>query len=329
MSAVCSLRLYSPEDQGPPDRSYSRMTLREMFLARMRPEMSGRAAKTIAEYHTLLSDWERLTDDPPIACLSRVQLFEFREQLQQERYRGQFRSSATINKKFRTLRAMVRQCWPADSHNPGGLGACGYFLFPQELKETKKLPYIFSQEELSRLYQACNLQSWPRRHAALTWRTILVTHFCCGPRTFDLLSLTWDDIDFSYRDCGAVSFAATKTSKLQRVPLHRAARSHLQALRAVSQSQRVFPGFTATNKSTIRRHWRKLKEAAGISATAVMEDMRKTCNTAYTDRWPGVGAWILGHRLGGVNAQNYYNPTRIVLEAVENLPVPDCFHETG
>lgn len=322
--ATPTIRIFCPDEFDTPKRPLELMSLRQMFTDKIQPEMKNR--DTIKEYLTLISEWEELTDNLPITEITKPLLSEFQEQLTQQKWRGEFRKSATINKKFRYMRRLVRLCWPADSHNPGGLGACGYFVFPDQLDEDNdELPYIFTNSELNRLYAACEKQTWPKRQAALTWRTILVTHFCTGPRTFDLMSLKRRNVDFEFKEVGSITYRARKTKKLQRVPLHASAHAHLKQLCRKLEGEQLFPGFERTNKTTIRRHWRKLREQAGITAHAVMEDMRKTCNTAYNDRWPGVGDFILGHRLSGVNARHYYNPSRKVFRAVQKLRVPESF----
>lgn len=315
-----TIRLFSPTE---PTHQH---TLRDVFEEHVLPDLKHKAAATLQDYLTILSDWERLTDDCPAGELSRSKLLEFREALQAERYRHRHRSPATINKKFRFLRPLVRICWPADSHNPGGLGLCDYFRLPSSLPESKGLPFIFSHDQLNALYRAADWQAWPTAEAPLIWKTLLVLHYSAGPRTYDLLSLEWSDVDFDYKGVGSITFQARKTGKLQRVPLTPAARRHLLALQPTASTARVFPRFERSNKSTIRRHWRRLLEAAKIPAGPVMEDMRKTCNTAYNDLSPGVGDYVLGHRLAGVNAKFYYDPTNIVLDAVARLPMPEAFN---
>ncbi len=329
MSAIIqlphSIKLYRPEND-TPEKPSSRLTLRQLYDEHLAVEVKTRSRKTEQDYQTILSDWERLMNDLPVSELSRSTLLEFRERLQLEKVNGKFRSPATINKKFRVLGRFVRLCWPPDSHNPGGLNLCDYFLLPSRLPEEETLPRIFSYEELNSLYRACDAQTWPRRNPAIIWKTIIVMHHCLGPRTYDLLELNWEDVDWDFKGLGAVSFQATKTRKLQRLPLAPVARKHLEKLKEVSlSSKKVFPGFSYSNTTTVNRHWKKLAKRAGLSGNPHMEDMRKTCNTDYNDRWPGVGDWILGHSLGGVNARNYYNPTRIVLKAVQELPRPSAF----
>jgi len=334
---MTALRIYSPDSptfattRVTPPANWPAPTLRQIFDQHVRPELQQHAPKTIEEYESLLNDWERLTGNPPASELSRSTLVEFREQLRQEKFRRskistpRLRSPATINKKFRTLFPLIRLCWPKDSHNPGGLGLCDYFPLPKRLKEEQKLPFVFSHEELDRLYDAAGSASWPARNAAIIWRTIFVLHYSTGPRTYDLLGLEWSDIDLEFGPFGAVSFQASKTGKLQRIPLNRSTRAHLDQLRKSSRSKRLFPRFDYSNRSTILRNWRQLRAAAALPERARMEDFRKTCNTAYEDLSRGVGEWILGHRLGGVNAQNYYNPTNKVLDAVLALPLPSRF----
>ncbi|TWT63158.1 Phage integrase family protein [Rubinisphaera italica] len=319
---MIALKLYN----GDPDNAD--LTLRDLYETHLLEELDSPSVGTLSEYQTVINDWERLMQNSAVRHLSRKTVKNFQRHLANELIRGNPRSPATINKKLRTLGPLIRLAWPKDSHNPGGLGLCEYFKLPKPLTEENKVPFVYSGKQMNALYKAAAEMDWPRRFPATTWRTIFVMHYTCGPRTFDLLSLKWSNVDFEYgRGRGAISFIAAKTGKRQRIPLKNVARRHLLKLREHSRTDYLFPGFQKSNHRHLYANWKKLLTLAGLPTTCHLEDFRKTCNTAYEERFPGVGEWILGHSLSRVNAKNYVNPTRMVLRAIRKLPVPTEFKQ--
>lgn len=304
-------------------------TLRQAFQAYVLPELDDRTPATLMEYSGLLTHWEKLTTNPSLSAIGRETVKAFRKSLVETPYkRGKKkrpRSAATVNKIMRTLSATITPLWPADRHNPGGAGLLPFFAFPRTLAEQAELPFVFSRADMSRLYLACGACKATGGYRQTTlynphaWRTAIVLALNAGPRTWDLFALKWADIRWDDFKHGSVRFTATKTQKLQRVPLNRVTAIHLRHLQSLQlDPERVFPRFEK-NKSFYAA-WGRICAKAGVNAP--FESFRKTCSTLADDVIPGVGAWICGHSLGGVNAKNYQNPTRRVFRAVYGLKQP-------
>lgn len=316
------------------DQSTACLTLRDAFVLHILPDLQEeeRTPATLNEYATTLTHWENLTPDPPVPKIDRVLLKAFRKRLIETPYtRGKKkhkRSPATVNKIMRTLTAAITPLWPADRHNPGGLGLVEFFKPLEALAEQGELPFVFSRAEMSALYRACEACKATRGYrntplyCAAAWRAAIVLALNAGPRTWDLFRLRWSDIRWDEFRYGSVRFRATKTGKLQRIPLNRAARIHLQYLQSLGLSaELVFPGFRK-NKSFYAA-WARICKAANVNAP--FESFRKTCSTLHDDVIGGVGEWICGHSVRGTNAKNYQNPTNRVFRAIYGLKCPAEF----
>lgn len=330
-SAPSLIKLFVPDAAAPDVPPAPRpQKLRDVFEQVHLPNLDQLAPKTLTDYGTLLRHWEKLTGNPDVAEITRSVVKDFQAKLLAGKNcrRGK-RSAATVNKLFRVLKPLIRCCWPKDSRNPLGLGACDYFLFPKGAPVQRKLPRDLADDEISRLFAAAAHARCPGRppiEPEKLWRAYLVLHLNCGPRTFDLLGWRWSQITFTEprEGCEAtVEFVAQKTGKLQRIPLNATCAAALRAIR--SESEFVWPGWQRQNATHVRRTWIKLCDAAGVRC--VMEDFRKTCNTRYQTHAPGVGPWILGHSMIGVNATNYWNATRDILRAMATFPQPACYAE--
>ncbi len=344
-----SLRLFSPDELNdepaptPPATTTSNSevppglalaTLRRCFQEHIRPELeeSDRAATTIKEYLTMLSWWEKYTDDPPINLIARKTVKDFRTELISKPFkRGKVkkkRSPATVNKLMRTLAACITPLWPADRHNPGGKGLLDFFKFPESLAEDRDLPFVFTRKDMSSLYLACDAcrPTGGHRKSHLydprLWRAAIVLALNAGPRTWDLFSLRRQDVKLTEFRHGSVKFVACKTRKFQRIPLNRVSRAHLEYVLSLNlPSDRVFPGF-AKNKSFYAA-WKRICKKANVQAP--FESFRKTCSTKHNDIIKDVGDWITGHGLKGVNAKHYDNPTTRVFRAIYSFKHPREF----
>lgn len=325
------LRCFNAPTAGPTT------TLRVCVETLILPEREELSKATLQEYETTLSLWERYTLNPPIGQIARSQVKEFRQSLIDKPFRrGKHklkRSPATVNKIMRTLASMITPFWPADRTNPGGHGFLPFFEMPKPLRPQKSLPFTFNAKDMSQLYlaaEACAGKSFHRtpKYNPFLWRTAMVLALNTGPRTWDLFDLEWTDVNFDDFKYGSVHYRAQKTGKFQRPPLNRCARAHLERLKALRLDPvLVFPGFhKAQAFYTI---WKRIVTTAGLvmpnGKLPPFEAFRKTCSTLHDDIFPGVGAWLTGHEVQGVNARNYQNPTQRVLSAVYQLKNPAEF----
>jgi integrase len=322
------LKLFNPQEPYVPPRP---KTLRDVWTSCVKPDLDEPAKKTLGDYETVLRHWEKLMKDPPIEAVNRETLKEFQAKLLAGKNSPNgHRSPATVNKLFRILKPLIRHCWPKDAQNPAGLGACDYFKFPKAVAVQLRLPTVLDDDTITKLFKAAAGVNCPGRHAPRPavdlWRAYLVLHLNTGARTFDLLGWRWSQVDWSFR-CGActgaISFTAQKTGKLQRIPLNATC---VAALRRIEHTEEfVWPTWQRHNATHMRRSWRKLCQQAGVDCR--MEDFRKTCNTRHEELRPGMGQWVLGHALNGVNARNYMNPTKMIGDAMAAFPQPHCITE--
>lgn len=311
MGAV-RLRLFSADDSTSP------ITLREIYDSHLLPSLRQRKAATRQGYLDALSHWERITHNPPVQQIDADLMLRFQQALIPGR------SAQTVNKIMRTLHPLIVRTWPREMRNLSGLGLCELFAWPTALPVEETEPRVYSAAEVDALYAAAEVATWPHVPgipAPRVWQTMMVCHYTAGPRTYDLGGWEWEKIRWDEFEFGSVSFVAKKRTKLHRLPLHEVAAAHLRSIEG--DWTQVFPGFRRSNKSNIAKHWKRICAAAGV--VGVMEDFRKTCDTAYEDHSEGVGQWILGHSRRGVNARNYYNPTSRIVKAVATLPVPESF----
>ncbi len=169
-------------------------------------------------------------------------------------------SPATVNKELRYLRMIlnVAKEWRVIQDVPK----------IRFLKVPKKLPTYIPESHFEAIYKACGVArkpyGVPNLEPAVWWRGLLTMAYMTGWRISQLLSLTWDDIDFE--DGSATSRAeavGNKGKREERVPLHPIVLSHLKQL-AGSFDKYVFPWYQ--NKRDL---W---PEFHAIQATAKLSD---------------------------------------------------------
>ncbi|MBI1345437.1 tyrosine-type recombinase/integrase [bacterium] len=307
-------------------------TLRACYEHHKFPDICEGPASTLVENATVLRHWERLTTNPAVGQITPEILRGFRKRLMTESIKigtkKTKRSPATVNKILRTLAAMITPLWPADRHNPGGLGLVPFCQIPKPLPRQRTLAFIYSRKQMTALYEAadaCVLSGQCRIRSLynpLLWRTAMVLALNTGPRTWDLCGLKWSDFRWNEFRYGAVYYQSRKTCKFQATPLNRCARAHLDRVRALRiDSDRVFPDF---NKGkAFYAAWHRICAKAGV--TADFEDFRKTCSTLHDEVERDTGAWLCGHPVRGTNDSYYQNFTRRILKAIYSLKQPKAY----
>lgn len=179
---------------------------------------------------------------------------------------------------------------------------------------------IYTPDEVQAVLEAFRAE--PLLHAAF-W---LALHI--GPRSEDLFLFKWTSVVEDARGRRMLDYEAIKTRKLQAVPLADCVWEELELLER--SEPYLFPELsnpTARDpeKSAEARMRNKLAKRlmkrAGIDVPdKPWQVARATCNERYESHRPGVGQFILGHALKGVNATSYRSPTACVWEAVRTLP---------
>lgn len=323
-SAKSRLRIYAPDPAHAAPLDGGRLTLREVFEARVLPRLIAIKRGTIAEYRAAITAWERLTANPSLSQLTDDHAEQLRigaaAQIDLKKL-----SPATYNKWARHLRALLSRLAPRDTRNPRGLGLIPFAPLVETLPERLAEPRVATRGELSRIYQACTAATWPLiPDPGEAWRLWLVLSYNCGARRSDLWGLTWGAIQDREQ---LLTLRAEKTGKPLRLPLHPTLLAHLQSWRRSAPdahpAAKIFP-FTQSHRHFYGQLYR-LQSLAGIGTPLTPQDLRHTCGSAFDDLAPGLGAIVLGHAPKGVFEKYYRNASRRLRKAVRRLPQPKAF----
>lgn len=316
---IAALRLYQPGSVQP-------RTLDDVYRL-MEPDYpASMSPRSKVEQRTALKHWRQGAGDPHLGEINRQTIIRFRDYLI-----GTGISSATINKVWRTLRAMLRY-----AHDELGwievIPSVSPFLKSRLVDTAPSMPReVLSHEELARMWANCLQARYPVVEPCLAWRTFLVLAWSTGMRTHDLVYLPTSAILWHQK---LIRFAADKTSKLQGLPLTPMVEWHLQRWLAVAPAgPRIFNGFSCrghTNHVTGRTRrgyyteWNQVI-TAGVEPRPLIKCLRADMITELNDEDAGVGGWAAAHAPIGVTSLNYDKPSKRVRRAFANRPVPPCF----
>ncbi len=189
------------------------------------------------------------------------------------------------------------------------------------------------EEERAKIYTPDQVD---RTFAALrgshALRTAYWVDLHAGPRAVDLFLLKRTDIVRDHLGRKLLDFTSRKTGKPQAIPISKETDSVLMDWLATHDSEWVFPGLSRpdsdepeqTYQARVRNAMmRQFLISAGITQEEIpkpWQSARATCNERYESHMPGVGQFILGHKLQGVNAKSYRSPNELVHKAVSTLP---------
>ncbi len=318
---IAALRLFNPQQTGFDSR-----TLRAVY-AEMLPEFpNSMSPRTKSDQRTCLKHWEQATGDPSVSQITRETIRQLRDYLI-----GQGVSGETINKVWRTLRAMLRFAHD-ELHWIDQIPAVSPFMRSRLVDVSPSMPReVLSHDELARMWANCLLARYPVVQPCLAWRTFLVLAWVTGMRTGDLVQLPWSAVLWNQK---LIRFAADKTGKLQGLPLLPWVETHLQRWRnACPTGERIFSGFAKRGHVDHQRSkafagyyvtWNRVI-TDGIDPRPQIKTLRADMVTELNDVQDGVGGWAAGHSPVGVTETNYDKPSRRVRKAFELRPVPPCF----
>jgi len=321
---IAPLQLFDPDAPTSPVR-----TLDDVYHE-LKPQLPlSLSRRTLVEHRTALKHWREATGDPDLAQVTRKTITRLRDYLV-----GLGLSAATINKTWRTLRALFRfACeelrWIEE------IPAVSYKMQSRLIFEAApQHREVLTHAEIEQLWQNCLLARYPLVEPCLTWRTFLVLMWSYGMRTDDLVQLPRSAILWTQK---LVRFAADKTSKLQGLPLTPLVEWHLQRYLAAvpSDSPRLFPGLKKrghVNRRTGKQYagyytaWNEVI-SHGVEPRVLLKHLRQAMVSELNDVGLGddIGGWAAGHSAKGVTAKNYDNPSQRVRRAFLARPVPPCF----
>lgn len=165
--------------------------------------------------------------------------------------RGNVRTSATVNRYLAALSVVltygVKECgWLAE--NPA--------LKVAKMKEPRGRDRFLSEEEISRLIHSAKKSKSPYLYP------IIILALTTGMRQGEILSLTWDALDFKN---SVITLRETKNGELRVVPLTPSTRQLLWQLHNKKQGLRVFVPRKRFGKTlTIRTAWEEALKRADI-----------------------------------------------------------------
>ncbi|WP_149496232.1 site-specific integrase [Roseiconus lacunae] len=255
---------------------------------------------------------------------------------------------STAEKQWKKIRAILRRLGPREKGNNKGVGLLEFVPTMDPIAELAQAdddggePVDLTDKELARLYDACDVATWPDANASLQWRTYIVLCVCVGARVEDSATMTTGDFRLfpesplkrSTRRCesGWLVFTPEKTRRHKGrliVPLAPCLRSHIDA--CLSSHGQLFT-WDSSLQRPFRRQWDRIVDQAGLSHVK-----RKHLRSTATNRWgragskigdPDLGKWVLGHAARDVNERNYMQRERDLIEAAPLLEVPECFQRS-
>lgn len=342
-----------PSSRPAPQKSSQ--ALRRLFEQIVEPELTRRKCcrNTIAEYRTALDHWEAWASyrlSTPVAPVTSADLADFRNYLL-----GKGLRPRTANKHAGNLiGAIVRKAATA-----GYLDAAP--VYEPEPEERAAAKHYFSYEQLSALYRACKVATWPARpecDPVTAWRAAVVLYTNYGFRTQELIAyegqmdasrlrwrnVTWDELTprpdgMARCEYGWLSYVPRKQRRHKPQPLHlplnACTHKHLRRLWSadVSPDEPVF-AWPLCSRSFYGQ-WDAIVQAAGIAPRAdpitgrqdryTPRHFRKTATTWHNHYRHGIGPQIVGHADRSISSVHYDNPELAVLEAVLAFPQPDAF----
>ena len=308
------LRLFSPES---PPRQTSGPKLAEVFESIVRPSLIGIAQSTLAEYRRAVAKWSLYSSDPPIEEISDETCEQFCWTVRE----NPAIRPATYNKWARHLRGVFSRLGPRDSRNRLGKGVLSQIPIVQFLPEEIGDPRPVPESDLSRIYTACDVATWPRVPAGTAparWRAWVVLLFNCGPRRDDALGLTVENLATTSRGL-VLRWRAKKTGKKQTVPVNPVVEWHLRQLPAAE----TLIGFPNCHRD-LYRTWNSILAAAGISERYTFHDVRRSCATAFDLISESAAELVLGHAKT-VTRRSYANSEEKIFAAAQALRQPEAF----
>ncbi len=350
------------------------ITLRVAYETYLLPSMRRtKADKTTSSYYTSLGHWEafhrsaieetgergsttstpahagskKTYADPPIHQITDELLNEFGEWLMADEPPSPDLSIGTADKVWKNVRAILRRVGPRESGNPKAVGILDRVptMDPMsDLADESKLDggdgvADVTDEELSAIYQACEIASWPSQCAALQWRTYLVLLAVVGPRVNDAATLRDEHFRTDAKspvrrstrqhEHGWLVYLPTKTKSKKRtrliVPLPLVVRSHVDALLRQRGGQ-LFSWRDAKGLQ-FAQEWQRIVDHAGLSHV-----QRRHLRSSANLRWSragvrdDLGKWVLGHAARDVNESHYTAIEQDLIDAVPRLEIPVAFH---
>ncbi|HUT14568.1 MAG TPA: tyrosine-type recombinase/integrase [Thermoguttaceae bacterium] len=309
-------------------------TVRTFYEGYYKPTRLGDAAPTtLLSYETVVSRWELLTGDPPLAEITVPMLATFKGCLQKMRGKKAVDrlSVNSIRGYFRHLQAIIDKAGPAGHRNRDAAGIIPQAPWIKPPRAEISPPRIVSAEHVGWCYQAAIAMDRPRLQnvkPAAWWRALLAVAWNTGLRRRTLFEMALDMIDWQQARL-VLPAARMKSGRFEIIPLNDVALEHLRMIRG----PRPLVFEWTCELRTFHRDFHRLQDEAGISRKNHfgLHNIRKTVATMLWETSPGAAQLAMGHA-PGVTQQHYVAGFGIVSRALDHLPQPAAFtagRETG
>ncbi|MCR9296336.1 MAG: site-specific integrase [bacterium] len=231
----------------------------ETFVERFKDrELAGKRPATQVKYNAAISHFERICKPGTIGEITAEHIAQFKAARLAEGGKDSGRNKvavATVNGNLRNLKRLLRV-----AHDWKYLKEVPKIEF---LREPDVAPSFVSQEQFSRLYEACNAADRPEIQGvdpADWWRALLVFLYLTGWRVSEALKLSKDDLDL---EAGyAITRAGdNKSGKESRVPLHPLIVEHLRKIQGLSTAVFDWPH----DEGGLYDNLHAIQDAAGIA----------------------------------------------------------------
>jgi integrase len=308
-------------------------TLREWYESELKAERtrrieSGRNKSGTGEKDlSALGYWERFTANPQLCEITADQVQSF--------ISGALRTGrrATASGYVGHLRWMLNE-----ARRAGIIQTVPGFAFPKVSRRT-----VHEEFRETLIYETNGdlLGTIGRIYEAIGSPELQLAFLCgasFGPRTEDLLTLTWSAFDLE-SERPVVRYVAEKTGSFHVVPLVGWLVRRLQA--GQTDDTYVFPTLISHKAKDPRKSRAARKTVAAMRDAAAaagfhfdgrpvkerkpFQVLRATCNERFERHSKRAGEWILGHAMSSVNRKSYQNPGSEIYEAVNTLPQPEAF----
>lgn len=224
-------------------------------------------------------------------------------------------AAATVNRDLRHVRAALK--WAKRRGLVSDIPDFGNVF----LKESRKKPTIIPEEDFLAMIGAIRKQELRlAKRPADWWRTFLYIAYYLGLRRGEILSLSWDDINFTTLDV-RVRASTSKSRKERVVPMASEMAGVLKDWRGKTDeghsSDPVLPWPYDTYRQ-LYEDWHRIQESAGIPEDAhyVPKNCRSTCaSELIANQVPTVVVKdFLGHATVATT-ENYYINTKPAMRA--------------
>lgn len=319
----------------------ARSRLAELFEAVYWPYLvaeRGSAPRNADAYREMLRHWSRLTDDPPLAEITRETLLAFRMALRSVKGRkAPTLSPRTVHKVLRQLRALLAFFGPADGAHPDAIAVIAEpprMRLPTPPKATAQ--HVTGFAELQAMLKAAPRMTRPARGLPCRrgdwWIAFLLTLYVTGWRIGSVLRLEWTDLAGDVLHLRADANTKSHTADAKRLP---------QVVLAAIAKVRPF----TTPAGTAMFPWPhclrylydamdRLQALAGIPVDRrrwmKFHGLRKR-HAVEAEAIGGLGAaqMSLGHTSARTTIDHYLPRDEATADMIARLPLPDVPRDDG